>query len=209
MASGCQLYLSIPAGFSGDPSLVETVLAAGRVPCLLALGTGRQGSLGTLRQAAHRQNAALVVENDVGLAKSMGADGVHLRVGGVSLAQAREMLGADVIIGADCPLSRHDAMSLAEAGADYVAFGADIGGDDAEAVDDLMQMIDWWSGLIEIPCAAWLPAGAGPDMLGRLAGAGADFILLGPEIWAKPDTTAEWVRRAVQTCSIGRTDAVS
>jgi thiamine-phosphate pyrophosphorylase len=208
MASGCQLYLSIPAGFPGEPSLIEAVLAAGRVPCLLALGAGRQGSPSALRQVAHRQNAALVVENDVGLAKAMGADGVHLRAGGPSPAQAREALGADAIIGADCGLSRHDAMSLAEAGADYVAFGAGLGGD-AEAVDDLAEMIDWWSGLIEIPCAAWLPAGAGLDMLGRLAGAGADFILPGPEIWAEPGATAEWVRRAAQACGVGRADAGS
>jgi thiamine-phosphate pyrophosphorylase len=208
MASGCQLYLSIPAAFSGEPSLVETALAAGGVPCLLTLGTGPQGSLGALRAAAHRQNAALVVENDIGLAKSMGADGVHLRLGGPSPAQAREMLGADAIVGADCGLSRHDAMTLAEARVDYVAFGADLSAD-AEAVDDLAEMIDWWSGLIEIPCAAWLPAGGGLDMLGRLAGAGADFILPGPEIWAEPGATAEWVRRAVQACGVARADAGS
>jgi thiamine-phosphate pyrophosphorylase len=203
MASRCQLYLSIPADFSGDASLVGAALAAGRVPSLLVLGASQPTGLRALRDAAHRQNAALVIENDIGLAKSIGADGVHLRANGPSAAQAREALGPDAIVGADCGLSRHDAMALGETGADYIAFGAE-GDSDAEWLDDLADMIDWWSGLIEIPCAAWLPPGADLAVLGRLAAAGADFILPGPDIWAEPKGVREWVERAALSCGIER-----
>ena len=204
VAAGCQLYLSIPADFAGDISLVEAALAAGRVPSLLVLGAGTSQQLQPMRDAAHRQNAALLVENDIALAKSLGADGVHLRADGPSAAEAREALGPDGIVGADSALFRHDAMALGEAGADYIAFGAN-----AESLDDLADMIDWWSGLIEIPCAVWLPAGADHDVLGRLVAAGADFVMLGPEIWAEPSATREWVQQAALICGIERARAVS
>jgi thiamine-phosphate pyrophosphorylase len=208
MATGCQLYLSIPAGFSGDVSLVEAVLAAGRVPCLLVLGASQPTGLRALRDAAHRQNAALVIENDIGLAKSVGADGVHLRIDGPTAAQAREAFGNDAIVGADCGLSRHDAMALGEAGADYVAFGTGNAAQ-ADAIDDLVEMVGWWSGLIEIPCAAWLPGGRDLAVLGDLAGAGADFIIPGPAIWDEPGGVRDWVERAALSCGIERARAVS
>jgi thiamine-phosphate pyrophosphorylase len=208
MASGCQLYLSIPADFSGPASLVEAVLAAGRVPSLLVLGATQPTGLRALRDAAHRQNAALVIENDIGLAKSVGADGVHLRLDGPSAAQARDALGPDAIVGADCGLSRHDAMALGEAGADYVAFGAN-GDSSTESLDDLADMIDWWSGLIEMPCAVWLPREADQATLTGLVAAGADFILPGPEIWAELGGVREWVERAALSCGIERARVVS
>ena len=208
MAARCQLYLSIPADFAGDASLVEAVLAAGRVPSLLVLGTGPSRDLSALLDAAHRQNTALLVENDIALAKSLGADGVHLRTDGPSPSVAREALGSDAIIGADSPLSRHDAMALGEAGADYIAFAAD-GDADPDALDDLADMVDWWSGLIEIPCAAWLPPGANHDVLARLVAVRADFIMPGPEIWAEPGALREWVERAALVCGIERARAIS
>jgi thiamine-phosphate pyrophosphorylase len=208
MAAGCQLYLSIPADFAGDVSMVEAALASGRVPSLLVLAASQPTAVRALLDAAHRQNAALVIENDLGLAKSVGADGVHLRAGAIAVAKAREVLGPDAIVGSDCGLSRHDAMALGEAGADYIAFGT-MGDADPDALDDLVDMVEWWGGLIEIPCAAWLPSGADHAVLAALAAAGADFIMPGPEIWDVPDSVLAWVEKAAVSCRIERARAVS
>ncbi|WP_252251115.1 thiamine phosphate synthase, partial [Clostridium sp. ZBS13] len=61
---------------------------------------------------------------------------------------AREILGGRAIIGADPGRSRHDAMTLAELGADYMAFGPE-GEGDVEARDELAA---WWAEIFEIPC---------------------------------------------------------
>ncbi|MFZ0849319.1 MAG: thiamine phosphate synthase, partial [Hyphomicrobiaceae bacterium] len=78
-------------------------------------------------------------------------------------------------VGADVGISRHDAMSLAEAGADYVAFGAPAHLQDrtrAHARRD--DLVAWWGEIFEVACVALdveIPAEAE-----RLARAGVDFV---------------------------------
>lgn len=205
MAPGCQLYLSVPAGFSGALSLVEAALSTGRAPSLLITGNAEPASLRALRDAAHRQNAAVLIENDYGMAKTEGFDGVHLREDGPPLGEARAALGPDAVIGADCSLSRHAAMTLAEAGADYIAFGRNPEG----GLDSLADMIDWWSGLFEIACVAHLPANAAGDDWRKLVAAGADFILAGPELWDEPGAVHDRVRLLAGYCDAGAAQTIS
>jgi thiamine-phosphate pyrophosphorylase len=200
--AGCQLYLSIQADFSGAASLVEEALAAARAPSLLITGKAEPARLRALRDAAHRQNAAALIENDYALAKAEGFDGVHLPEGG---QPARDALSPDAIIGADCSLSRHAAMTLAEAGADYIAFGRDGEG----GLDGLAAMIDWWSGMFEIPCVAHLSANASGDDWSQLVAAGADFILVGPELWDEPAAVHDRIRQLAGYCDAGAARAIS
>jgi thiamine-phosphate pyrophosphorylase len=66
----------------------------------------------------------LIINDEVCLAKSIGAAGVHLGEDDGDIAAARALLGPQAIIGASC----YDQLALAEravaAGAGYVAFGA-------------------------------------------------------------------------------------
>jgi len=68
-------------------------------------------------------NRPLIINDDVALCQRIGAHGVHLGQEDIAITDARELLGADAIIGATC----HDSISLAveaeQAGANYVAFG--------------------------------------------------------------------------------------
>lgn len=62
----------------------------------------------------------LIVNDRVDVARLLGAEGVHLPVAGLSVADARALLGPEVLVGA----STHDRDELAAAaGADYVTFG--------------------------------------------------------------------------------------
>ena len=85
---------------------------------VLRLARARQ-----LRELTHAHNALLLINDDPALALACQADGVHLGQGDTPLSEAREMLGAEAIIGITC----HASLALAEqamaAGADYVAFG--------------------------------------------------------------------------------------
>jgi len=77
-----------------------------------------------LRAITGRRGALLIVNDDVDLAIGCGADGVHLGPGDLSLSAARKRAGASLIIGASCKGSLGLARAAADAGADYVSFGA-------------------------------------------------------------------------------------
>ena len=53
-----------------------------------------------------------------------GCDGVHVGPEDMPYQQARDIVGEEATVGVSCKASRHLAMTLADAGADYVAFGA-------------------------------------------------------------------------------------
>ncbi len=66
----------------------------------------------------------LIINDNLMLAKMIGADGVHLGASDGEVSVARETLGADKIIGVSCYNQILLAVSAAEQGASYVAFGA-------------------------------------------------------------------------------------
>ena len=66
----------------------------------------------------------LIVNDDVELAASIGAAGVHLGEDDGDIGAARKRLGGAAIIGMSCYDSIDRARELASAGADYLAFGA-------------------------------------------------------------------------------------
>ena len=166
--AGCQLYLAAPAEL--PPDFAETlgaVLEAAEIACLRL--SPRLGMEHLVRLAQGR-GTVVVVEADPELAAALGADGAHLpdlKVYGA----ARGRLGHDAIIGVSCGRSRHDAMEAGEAGADYIAFAADL------------ELVRWWAELMLVPLVAEL------ESLGQaaeFAAAGAEFIALGEALWRDP-----------------------
>jgi thiamine-phosphate pyrophosphorylase len=84
-------------------------------------------------------------------------------------------------------------MAAAEAGADYVAFGAFFPTDtkQAKAAADI-EILDWWSKLFEIPCVAI--GGITVENCPPLVAAGADFLSVVAGVWSYPDGPAAAVR---------------
>jgi len=114
------------------------------------------------------------------MVERLGLDGVHLNDGPRSVRQARKDLGGDAIVGAHCGTSRHDGISAAESGADYVSFGpvaATPLGDGAIAGGDLFS---WWSEMIEVPVVA---EGFLDEETVRILCSITDFFAIGQEIW--------------------------
>ena len=68
----------------------------------------------------------LLINDDVMLAKKIGADGVHVGQDDMSAAKARELLGEDAIIGVTAR-TVEQALAAQEAGADYLGSGAVFG----------------------------------------------------------------------------------
>jgi len=184
----CQIYLAAPE--EADAAVVGGLLASGRIASVLLFG--RDGSAPApdraraMAQLAHGHGIPLVIAHDAGVARDAGADGVHIPANETLYAAARQRLGADAIIGADCSASRHDALTLAELGADYVAFGMLPGG--APPADDITAHVSWWAEVCEPPVVAWHNAGWEEAI--ALIAAGADFIAVSALVLEADDPEA-------------------
>ena len=185
----CRLYLTLPVKASPtvERSLAEIIEAADVACVLLCRESAEFGLDLRLRELTLARDISLLVENDVARAERIGADGVHLPADAALYGQAREHLGQRAIIGVGCNESRHDAMLLAELGADYVAFGPTSGASDRE-LEERAALIAWWSEIFVVPCVAWNVET--PEEAVNLARLGADFVALAPSIWQAGDAAA-------------------
>ncbi len=77
-----------------------------------------------LQSLCKKHNATCIINDDIDLAKSVNADGVHLGKDDASISHARQILGKNSIIGVSCYNSLDAAIEAEKNGADYVAFGA-------------------------------------------------------------------------------------
>ncbi len=193
-----RLYLATPPALIGGGqdarwdrkrflALYEEALAAGDIAAVMLRDSAQASdddlrqALDDLRPAAHASDAALILENRLELALQSGCDGVHVDAGQESVKKLRQAIGEDVIVGASCGASRDLAMTAAEGGADYVAFG---GVDDAADP----ELIAWWAEIMEVPCVAFSsPALSEAE---PLLSAGADFLCLGGQLWEYPSGPA-------------------
>jgi len=201
-APACRLYLITPPvlddlqGFLGQ---AEAALGAGDVAALqVRLKTASEADIAravaALKPLTQRFDVALILNDRPDLAATLGCDGVHIGQEDGSYAEARQAVGRGEIVGVACHDSRHLAMEAAEAGADYVAFGAFFDTDTKAAPTRAEpELLSIWQETMETPCVA---IGGITVERGRvLACAGADFLAVSAGVWAYPNGPAEAVRR--------------
>ncbi len=198
----CRLYLITPpaipdlAAFAGE---LEAALAAGDVAALQirlkpADDAAILAAVEALAPVARARGVAVLLNDRPDLARRSGCDGVHIGQSDASLAEARRILGAEAMIGVTCHDSRELAMDAAEAGADYVAFGAfypTATKETAHRADP--EILAIWQETIEIPCVAI--GGITLANAAEIARAGADFVAVSAAVWSHPDGAAAAVRQ--------------
>jgi thiamine-phosphate pyrophosphorylase len=184
---GCRLYLVSPPVID-HPSIFaadfRAALDGGDVAAfLLSLAGGDEAAItrvaDTLRPVCQQRDVGFFLNGRPDLAVKLDCDG--LEIGPADYGAARRLLGSDRQIGVRCPSSRHVAMEAAEAGADYVAF---------ERTE--LELIEWWSGLFEIPCVA--TGDITFAAVKPLLAAGADFLAVGDGVWKHGDGPEAAVR---------------
>lgn len=195
-----QIYLITPPEIEVPvfADRLAAVLDAHPVACVrLALAGRDEDRLGraadAVRAVCHARDVAAVIEAHVRLAERHGLDGVHLADGARSVRAVRKDLGADAIVGAFCGVSRHDGMTAAEIGADYVSFGPV--GRTALGQGDVAprELFQWWSEMIEVPVVA--EGALDAELVAALAPV-TDFLGIGEEIWREDDPAAALGRLA-------------
>jgi len=195
----CQLYLiSPPAIDDGFADLLAAALDAGPVAAfqlrLKGIDDHRIAALAApLVEICRARDVAFIVNDSIGLAKRLGADGVHLGQDDGDPRDAREQLGKTAQIGVTCHDSRHLAMEAGERGADYVAFGA-FYPTTTKTVEHVADpaLLGWWTTVFETPCVAI--GGITADNAAPLVAAGADFLAVSSAVWGHPDGPAAGVR---------------
>lgn len=83
----------------------------------------RQAEARLLLVECHALQVPLIINDDVDLARAIGADGVHLGRDDCTPGEARTRLGNAAIIGVSCYDSLEHAIAAEQQGANYVAFG--------------------------------------------------------------------------------------
>jgi thiamine-phosphate pyrophosphorylase len=199
MTLKCQLYVISPLNVGGDfPVRLEQALSAAAVAAFQfrVKGVDQHEAArlaAPLQEICAAHDVAFIVNDSIALAKRIKADGVHLGQDDGDPRDARLELGPDAQIGVTCHNSRHLAMEAAEAGADYVAFGAfyPTGTKEVQHKAEI-ETLNLWSQFTEVPCVAI--GGIAPDNAKPLIEAGADFLAISGAIWNDPQGPAAAVK---------------
>ncbi len=196
----CLLYLITPPAF--EPAVFANDLTA-------ALGAGPVGAVQlrlkdvadkVILEAAERllpicrdHGVPLIMNDRPDLAQQADCDGVHIGQSDAGYDDARRAMGKQRIVGMTCHASRHLAMEAADAGADYVAFGAFFPTGTKEVQHQAaVDLIQWWSELMVVPSVAI--GGITVENCRPLVAAGADFLAVVAGVWTYPAGPAQAVR---------------
>lgn len=153
-----------------------------------------------LAPAIQATGAAVLLEGNAGIVAHGGADGAHLPNMDELQAAGPKLKPDHRIVGAGGMHTRHDAMLAAEDGSDYVMFGEPDEDGKRPSFDAILERIEWWSEVFEIPCVAW--AGSSAE-IAELSAAGADFIAIGEWAFADPRGLAAVLDDATAQLSVG------
>lgn len=192
MRERCRLYLITPPAIE-LPAFTDTLreaLSGGDVACVqLRLKDVSDAEIlrvgAALKPIAQEAGAAFILNDRPDLAAKLDADGVHVGQEDALYADARAALGRDRIVGVTCHDSRDLAYAAAEAGADYVAFGAFYPTETKAAKTSAdPELLEVWQESMETPCVAI--GGINIDNAETLVRAGADFLAVSAGVWKHP-----------------------
>lgn len=196
-----RLYLITPESIpdlTAFAATLDAALGAGDVACvqLRLKNVGDDAiteAVKALMPICHKHEVAFILNDRPDLAAALDCDGVHIGEEDMPYREARALVGPDRTVGVTCKNSRHDAMDLAEAGADYVAFGSffpTTTKTDATPAD--IETLEVWTETTNVPCVAI--GGITVENCGPIVAAGADFIAVCNGVWNYADGPAAAVK---------------
>ena len=185
----CRLYLL-------TPPVLDDLAAFGHTLQVRLKGASDEviaAAVDVIMPIAHSRDVAVILNDRPDLTAALGCDGVHVGQDDPPCREARRIMGKNAMVGVTCHDSRHLAMEAAEAGADYVAFGAFFPTTTKDASTRAEpELLTIWQESMEIPCVAI--GGITAENAEGLVAAGADFLAVSAGVWAHPEGPAAAVR---------------
>ncbi len=202
--TAARLYLITPVleDASFAPQLSEACATGAVAAVLLRLAPADERTLinqvKALGPAAQDKGAALIITTDgkadlATVASRAGADGVHIQGDPALVREWRERLKSERAIGVGGIRTKDDAMTLGEAGVDYLLFGEPRRDGSLPSLESVAERAAWWAEIFETPCVAYAPA---LEAVETLAATNAEFVALGDAVWSHPDGPAAGVKAA-------------
>jgi thiamine-phosphate pyrophosphorylase len=142
-----------------------------------------------LRTLCNQHQALLIINDDLELAKQVGADGVHLGSDDAEISQARAVLGAQAIIGVSCYNRFELAERAVQQNADYLAFGAFYASPTKPAAVKAELELLRQAQRFDLPLCAI--GGITLDNAAALIAAGADMLAVISGIFATADISTQ------------------
>jgi thiamine-phosphate pyrophosphorylase len=190
------LYAITPDSRSGPSALVQAVEQALNGGTRLvqyrdksADRPRRLDEAKALRALCAAHGVPLLINDDVELAATVDADGVHLGRNDGSIITARRRLGKQRLVGVSCYNELMLARQAADAGADYVAFGSFFPSPTKpQAVRANLDLLRQARSELAIPAVAI--GGISPENGAALTDAGADMLAVISAVFGAADITA-------------------
>lgn len=171
--------------------VVETLLKAG-VTCVQLREKEAEDALilqeaQELKELCHRYGVPFLVNDRPDLAQAVGADGVHVGQEDTGLVEARNLLGANALLGGSAH-TVEEALAAQAAGADYLGCGAVFGSGTKHNVSQMsLETLTAICQAVDIPVVAI--GGVSLDNLPLLAGTGIAGVAVISGLFAAADKT--------------------
>lgn len=149
----------------------------------------RREQASQLLALCRRHGRPFIVNDFIDLCLELDADGVHVGGTDVSVAQARQALGAGKIVGASCYGDKDLARNAAANGASYVAFGGFYPSRVKQyPVTTPPDIVSWAKAEISLPCV--VIGGMTPENAAPLVARGADMVAAISSVYGAPSIDA-------------------
>ena len=122
----------------------------------------------SVQEVAKKHHVPFVINDNVALAKEIGADGVHVGQSDMEYSEARRILGPDAIIGVSAG-DLKEAVTAEKAGADYIGVGSIFStSTKADATRVTMDVLKEICATVKIPVVAigGIDAGNAEELIG-------------------------------------------
>ena len=180
----------------GGPSLPERVEAAIDGGAVVVQyrdkdddAARRRAEAEGILEVCRGRGVPLLINDDIALAEAVGADGVHLGRDDAAIAEARQRLGPEAIIGASCYDELETAEAAAAAGASYLAFGSFFpSATKANPARPALDLLRQAKARFGLPIVAI--GGITPDNGTALVEAGTDLLAVVSGVFGADDITA-------------------
>jgi thiamine-phosphate pyrophosphorylase len=204
--TAARLYLITPVleDASFVPQLSEACATGAVAAVLLRLAPADERTLTNqvkaLAPAAQEHGAAVIVTTDgkadlATVAARGGADGAHIAGDPTLVRELRDRLKSERALGVGGIRTKDDAMTLGEAGVDYLLFGEPRPDGSLPSLESVVERAAWWAEIFETPCVAYAPS---LEAVAPLAATNAEFVAVGDAVWSHPDGVAAGVKAAAE-----------